>query len=325
MGLQPEALWTAPLQPGEGGGRHGHVRLLDEAVLGCWFSLERESGRRLWSGRPRRADRIVSVTGGSIVATQVCPTPHGEEERGVYVFERATGRRAWSFLAPGWSGWVLALLDLIPGHPNPWRDAPLAVLEDCLVTRAGWVLDLADGAIVEKKRTSAAEAKGASQAASSLPSNADLSRQLYFQKIAPIGGEGDALLRELDPAEPLGCTRNRHCETYLGPRLNFGRVDSAGAILWLYEPGELGRAVQGNWYGSRVHAPHLFLLERDVTNAFYLKALDLASGSVVLDRSLDGYPPGPPTIQDIDDRGLLLGFGSTTAEDLSALAFIPYL
>ena len=267
--------------------RYGHVRLFPGRVLGQWFCLDRQTGRRIWERWYFRPNAVVGVSEGVVVAGG---------ESGVYGIDLDTGRLLWTSHGAGLWGTFLRLLDFLPCFENELADTPLRVEGGECLCQSGRVVDVRTGRTL--RRLARDEARRTGRAALLPDVRLGDDTRLSF-----VSGDGP----------------NHRVRGKL--RLRLLRDD--GSVGWEFDIASTGRHLQSYRYAppSEAGRPFVYFVVSDEPNTsphptrrhyvlphrtFYrLLTLDVGSGEVVQDIPL-GEADRECRIEDVDATGLLV-------------------
>lgn len=216
---------------------YGHVDYYGEYIAGYWFVLNADSGTEYWSKKKTfghelsRPNFIFDISQDILVASEMRSDGPWTFEFGIYGYEVKTGRLAWTSHAKGLLGKLLRGLDAVPGFTNEFRDAPLLVYQDYVLTRKGRVLDIRTGLDV-----SGVNYEG-------WPARKTLD-ETYTSKIAVL--ESGELKIEHNHPQPFKVQFN-----------------STKGLSWTYVPNEMGLHIDGNYYSWRFYRDHILLMLGD--------------------------------------------------------------
>lgn len=285
---------------------YGHVQLLPNDALGQWFCVDRRSGALRWQRVLFRPNTICGVDSGVIVASETRSDGPWTADIGCYGISLDDGRLLWISHGSGVWGWLGRLLDFVPGYTNEFRDAPHHITDGKVFCYSGRILDVRTGWLLERTTSDAVMADRKPRS---------LAQQFYDsgdeRERAKIAVGKDLVLYH---AAPEGSGR-RNWEIA-------AEIDS-GQPLWRISASQLGRQIDGNFYSYRLVPPFMYLVVSDEPRyrphptkkpyalpnptRWHLMTVDLATGVVVQDFSLDDRKLAECRIEDVDDHGLLIG------------------
>ncbi|MBI3890328.1 MAG: hypothetical protein HY303_02210 [Candidatus Wallbacteria bacterium] len=309
MLLEQRPLWTAELQAGQHGGRLSHARLLPAAVVGCWFALERATGRRLWSAAGLDADEIFGVGDDIVLGTRVSGAGATLETRGLWGVSLATGALLWRWPELGALAFAARAVRRLLGLAEPLSDGPLLLQGGRLYTRGRQVLDCRTGLVLGGP--AAAPCESAEEDA-----DEEMSTELFFLRSVELPGTGTRLLRQFDSKDPMEHLRHERCSHPEPVAFNFGAVDVGGRLVWERRYDKARRPVT-NFFGSRLLGGRLLVVEHSPDA--HLVVLDPVTGE---QEQAIALPSASACIQSVDAHGVLLGLGAAVSAGLTGLAYV---
>ncbi|MEM8932299.1 MAG: hypothetical protein AAGE94_14045 [Acidobacteriota bacterium] len=301
------------------------ARLLDDRVVGPWFSLDRATGQVVWQVTSPMPNSISRLRDGMIIGTEVLAYGPTTGSYGVYGIELDTGHVAWIHHRDDWYERDPATIELIDERSEDadWRrEGPSRLVDDGVVTSHGRVLDLETGELLRtvplrKTEDYLAEWQEPTElwavGAVDLPG---LGRLLLGT------GETLAEVREHLAEAPI---RGMHSmPTHMGRDEPFGLTFESpdGEILWQFDLDPTRYWIDGNAasYALVGHFAILVVAEpeqgptaydqasRDewISAPFSATVLDLRTGTITATLPLGDRPAYAAQIEALDERGLLL-------------------
>lgn len=308
MLLESGPSWRVELGAGEHGGRLSHARLLEGSVVGCWFGLERATGRRIWQASGCRADEIFGVAGTVVIGTRVSGAGAALETRGIWGLSAETGRLLWEWPRSGAMERLSAGFRRLAGMRAQPADGPLLLQGERIYTRLRRMLDCQTGLAADGPVSAPEEAPG--------DPDQELTTELFFLRAVELGTSGARLLRQFDSKDPKEHLKHERCSHPEPVPFNYGAMDARGHVIWERRYGA-GRRPVTNFFGCRFMRGRLLVVELAQTPE--LVVLDPSTG---VEEQVIGLPGQAACIQAADDRGVLLGLGATVSASITGLAYV---
>jgi hypothetical protein len=298
-----------------------YVRLLPDRVVGQWFCVDRPSGARLWEHSLERPDEIVGIEDGIIVANERWRQSFSSAKCGCYGISLETGKLHWTSHASGFRGWVLRVLDFLPGYHNiPFRDCPVYVLDGRCYCRSGRILDVKTGRLVGRVPKEGIKS----------PEEPHSDTDVLARSRDPADsiklnvGEGLWLSHESDsaPAAAVLCEFPAWAFEF---RLSL--TDDEGQVKWEFDLKDTGFEMRYCPYNekSRYSPPYLYLLACEKRTSrtenkiavfnptqFHLLTLNLTTGCIIQDIQITRKPVDECRIEAIDESGILISESGRT-------------
>ncbi len=146
--LQPSWTW---LDRGAPDRAYDKAQLVGDRVVGPWFCLDRDTGREVWRAGEPRPNTLFRIRDGMIVATETLSRGPTTGSFGVYGFELATGRLAWTHHRDGEWRDSPERLELVAEERGWDREGPSRLIPEGVVTGGGRVLDLQTGRLLRRQ------------------------------------------------------------------------------------------------------------------------------------------------------------------------------
>ncbi|OJT17789.1 hypothetical protein BO221_43080 [Archangium sp. Cb G35] len=256
---------------------YGHVILLPDKVLGQWWCVERANGTVLWERTYQRPNTIDGITGEVIVASETRSDGPWTAAYGCYGLSLKTGERLWTSHREGLWGWVMELIDLVPGITNEFRDTAVLVRGAECICESGRVLDARTGRLLRRMPREDVE-RLRSEASESRPF-------LQYKEELPLAEQAFA----------------RVATGFASGPWNFFTYRFAGPYLYL---------VVSEEGTSRPHPrePGVHVSQRA---HFHLLTLDRERATIIQDLRVGDEPLSECRIEDLDERGLALSLDGT--------------
>lgn len=289
---------------------YGHVHLLPNHVVGQWFCVDRASGQVKWQRNFFRPTTIDAVTSGVIVAREMRSDGPWTASFGCYGISLDAGRLLWTSHGSGLWGSIVRLLDFVPGYTNELRDTPHHVEDGKVFCQSGRVLDVKTGRFLQKLDSETVRSHEKPIRLDSQFYNSGLERD--HPSVAISNG---VFLRHAQAAE--GMQRGV---------LEIAAETETANSVWTFSIEQLGRHIDGNFYSYRLVPPFMYFVVSDEPRykphptkqryvepkptLWHVVSIALATGDVVQDFSLGPEMLEECRIEDVDDRGLLIGTSS---------------
>ncbi len=328
MKIDTQETWSLELAEDEGSGALGHYLLLPRHVAGSWFAVDRETGRRLWSGVHAPPNGLLAATDDTLIGTEVRHHLQHQlkhlDRFGIYGLDLNSGAYLWRDDRSSPLHRLRHACERFFGLPTNHRDEPLAVSKGKVFTRRKRVLDGRTGEVLPPESAPAAE----EPSRNGRDDPETRSRELLFQSVLPLDGSGIRLLRQFNPEDPLDHLTIRDCSRPPPGPGNLGAVDGSGALLWEHrpsaeEPGGLSRLA-----AFRIVGDHMILVDHlrpeSGEKTVGLRVLDLQSGGTVQCFPLPVNSEAAATIEAADGRGILIGLAPDGPEGPSMLIHYGY-
>ncbi|MBI2942564.1 MAG: hypothetical protein HYY25_00030 [Candidatus Wallbacteria bacterium] len=308
MLLESEPSWRVELLSGEHGGRLSHARLLQGSIVGCWFGLERATGRRIWQAEGCPADDIFGVAGVVVVGTRVSGSGAALETRGIWGLSAETGRLLWKWPPSGPMERLSAGFRRLAGMRAEPADGPLLLQGGRVYTRLRRMLDCRTGLAVDGPVSAPEEAPG--------DPDQELTTELFFLRSVELGSSGARVLRQFDSKDPAEHLKHERCSHPEPVPFNYGAMDARGRVIWERRYGA-GRRPVTNFFGCRFLRGRLLVVE--LTPTPELVVLDPLTGAP---EQVIALPGQAACIQAADHHGVLLGLGATVSASVTGLAYL---
>lgn len=290
---------------------YGHVHLLSEHAVGQWLCVNRKSGQLLWRSEFWRPNTFCGVDSDVIVASEMRSDGPWTATFGCYGISLKSGTLIWTSHGSGMRGILLQIFDYLPGYTNGLRDSPHHLKNGKVFCNSGRVLNVTTGQLLEKADSPDTQFDKPPRRIDEVFYNSTLNKE---QEAISIGG--GIFLRHLRQVESGNSSLEIMADT------------EAGENIWSFSTNVLGRKFDGNFYSHRLMPPYLYLIVSDqdrfrpnpahknqvLPNPTYwhFVAVDLRNGNVAQDFSLCDQKLEECRIEDVDDRGLLIGRSNQT-------------
>lgn len=290
----------------------GRVCLFDGRAIGQWVCHDRTSGRLIWRRSILRANSMVGVASGVIVATEFRDEGSWSSRLGCYGISLLDGRLLWVSHAAGYFGRLLRALDFVPGFANEFRDTPVCVSDGKVFFSSGRSVSVETG--IELANVDASLVPSIE---TTMSLNGQLRLASYSENRTRVAA-GSGLYLSVDRADR-----------------GFTAENELGGVLWRFNTLGPDRNIEGTIAGYFVHWPEIFLLVSeepalivDPKNSLQLVfnptrwrlvAIDVSSGRLIQEISLGEELLTECRIEDIDADGLLVQkfpFGERKSFDL---------
>lgn len=308
-----------------------HVEFYGDRVVGQWFCLEVATGNIHSEKNIFRANFIIGVAEGVIVASEMMTEGCWTAEMGCYGISLVTGDLLWTSHGDGFWGRLWRALDFLPGFANDFRDTPVGVKDGHVVCASGRILDIRTGRRVARDRDLVGKVQEEREHERSTPEG-----RLYAGKSVEVeAGEGEIFTLKRCGGQPAWQRAQEEAETdeeaeeQESDSLCFRATDANGATQWTFRLAAWNRHTEGNFHAWRFHHPFIYIIAGDAPvnvpikpeepgivrrNSMmpYLLALDVRTGRLIQEFALaDGPTEGECRIEAISDHGLLLSMGYT--------------
>ena len=300
------------------------ARLLPDKIVGPWYCLERSTGELLWKRRLFRADKIIGIARGIIVATEKChQCPPRPQTLGCYGISQADGHLVWTAHANGVFGRILRLLDYLGGL-NRRRDSPIHVRGGEVYCRSGRILDIHTGRYLRRQTPDAIPLFEPTRKDFQLWFDDDDFKELKFR----FGRE------PWNDHEGLGTDCRARCFKIV--------AENEHGPVWTESVRLLNELINDRYFSCRFAPPYLYLLlsgprepirKRDRGHAheryptdWSLVTIKLETGRMLQSFPLAGQKLHRCEIHDMDVTGLLVGnseWGSATPLELQYFSRRP--
>ncbi len=320
--LQPSWTW---LDRGAPDRAYDRAQLVGDRVVGPWFCLDRDTGEEVWHAGEPRPNTLFRIRDGMIVATETLSRGPTTGSFGVYGFELATGRLAWTHHLDGeWHRWP-ERLELVEGERGWERDGPTRLIPEGVVTDGGRVLDLQTGRLLRHLGDGEPRED---------PDFGVLGRSLYAAGALDLPGLGRLYL---GTGETLAGVKEQLAEAPMpglfmmpahmgrGAPFGFTLESESGRRLWEFDLPPDRFWSDGNYYSYREHGRWIFLVYAEPTidagewdrlhsdpfaprptADFFVSALDLETGALVASTRIGDLPANLAQIEALDERSLLV-------------------
>lgn len=296
---------------------YGHVQLTPTRAVGQWFAIDRQTGQCLWEKRFWRANNVVQLVGGIILADETRSDGPWTMGFGCYAIEESSGKLLWQWHGRGVWGHLVRALDWVPGFTNELRPTVIGVRGSECIVSSGWVLDLQTGRPLRKERDFEPWKKP--------PWPQTPAEILYAKKAMEIAP--GLTLATYSPKKDA--SRPSRPEGALDVRL----TGADGATVWQWGPYQLGLHGKTNYYGWRLlgsrilficgeepeHLPHPTKKHYAVNNptAYHLVVIDTFTGGLIQRLPVTDGKVRECRIEDVDEHGVLI------SEDGKRLSYYP--
>ena len=289
---------------------YGHVHLLPNHVVGQWFCVDRLSGQVKWQLNFGRPNTITAVNSDVIVASEMRSDGPWTASFGCYGICLDTGQLLWKSHRSGFWGRFVRLLDFVPGFTNDLRDTPHHVEDGKVYCQSGRVLDARTGQTLQKVDP---------EIIRSHEKPISLGQQFYDSGLEtdhPRVAIGDGLFL-------------RHVQATKGKQrgvLEISAQNKSANSTWRFSVEQFGRHIDGNFYSYRLVPPFIYFVVSDEPRykphptkehyvlpnptLWHVISIALETGKIVQDFSLGSDKLEECRIEDVDDRGLLIGKSS---------------
>ena len=305
--LPYERVWSVTL-PTRPVGWYSHHRLLADQVVIEWISLDRKTGAVRWSTDPGPPNTIAAIDERKrmIVAGEMRSDGPWTLTFGCYGVDLDSGALRWTAESDRKRRGLLRLLDFIPGVASPSAGTAQTIVDGCVITSEGDLLDVVTGRPMERPPASARawwdrkKDDDALWGDSSDDRSRAASEELYRRgSVRMLDGArlfARALLGlESEYAEPAWTTDEG---------LEFACVESNGQIRWRWA----SSAVETNYYGWRYLPGLLLLMRSDGGGRWTLVVLDPLTGRIEQEFTLGGTADAA-RIEDAAGDGVVLSLG----------------
>lgn len=277
---------------------YGHVQLLENDVVGQWLCVDRGSGNLKWRRRHYRASSVCGIERGVIVAYE------GEAGRGVYGLSLETGELLWVSHGAGFWNTLGRFLDFVPGYTNEFRDSPLLVKDGKVFCHSGRVLDITTGKLLEQRSRDEIEAMKVPESNASTLDNSSSDPAARKARVGNLFLWHPTLWKVAGECAIVADTEH-------------------GDRVWEFDIRDHQRHIGGNFYSYRLSGSFVYLIVSEEKRSkphprkehysipnptrWAIWTLDALTGKVVQEISLGDELIEQCRIEDVDDRGLLIG------------------
>ncbi|MCX5655135.1 MAG: hypothetical protein NTY65_10860 [Planctomycetota bacterium] len=313
--------------------RHSYdpVRLLPQYVLVPWMCMRRSDGTLLWDRRIRRANTIMGIQDGVIVASEVRSDGPWTLHFGCYGIDLETGDMLWASHRDGLYGAIVRALDYLPGFTNELRDTPHEIRAGEVICKSGRVLDLRTGRLLRRMSRDA------------LPpyrERTDPATQLYNTRpdriittvvdkrgcrvkgeaapVPPVAVADDRFVSCCPPTSACAPTSRKHGADDI---VLYG-TDSRGMLTWVFQLSETGYHCQTNFYSYRLARPFVYFVVSEAEvyvpinpgkpryarynpARWHILTVDARTGKMIQDIILGQCNEQPARLEDVDEGGAL--------------------
>src|SRR5579862_3812035 len=290
---------------------YGHVHLLPDHVLGQWFCVERQSGRMRWDRPVAKADSVIGVSEGVIIASEMRMSGPATYSYGVFAISLETGELLWTSHFAGRGGRAF-LKAVASWFGIDFSDYAAGVRGSECITAAGRILDLHSGKELRLEPPSAGE---------KWPSFWTLKSpawQLYGRH--PVDCGSCRILRHGLPGAPK--------KEGVGPdgTFNLFLSDEQGRPLWSFDIATTGHHMGGNYFSYRFNDGFVYMVVSDRPQTvpidprqplivkrnpvhYFLWALDIETGEICQKVQISEEETTCCRIEDLDERSVLVSCG----------------
>jgi hypothetical protein len=289
---------------------YGHAYLLENHVVGQWFTLKRETGQCLWEHDFGRPNTIFGFSDEVILASEMRSDGPWTADFGCYGISLASGKQLWRWYGKGWWGRFLELLDHIPGFTNDLRASLVGIKGKECITDNGHVLEIKSGKWLRKEADTANwEAKPYPQ------TNAE---KIYDNRQIQIESGKWVSTRNGKMRMPRKFVMS---DEHFGFRL----IADNGALLWDWGVEKIGLNPLVNYFGWRLMGTEILMLAGEEPDCvpikrseplfvkpnptkYHLVVLDALTGNVLQRLPVSLEKVTDCRIEDVDEKGFLLSY-----------------